>query len=630
MQHLGRLSILAALFLTGLMPASGQSSDMPNAQAQPVAVPGDGLPHPILTDVRVRRAIAYCTNRPALIASVYPFLGGAQQQALLMDTFIPKSYWAYATPSPAYRYPFDPATGRQLLEDAGWTLLSGATYRTNSSGKELALTLTTTNASFRVTWATVLESQLRDCGIRLIRNHTSASWFFGADTGLRRRDFELGAFAWMGEKNPGGRTLYTCDNIPTPANDWSGQNYMGWCNPVADQAIRNATSTLSRTIRQSSYGVAQEEFAKDMVSLPLFNRVDYLATDKNLTGFAPSAGESLYTWNVYSWTLPATTTIVIGLTQEPATLFGPQDFSFVGNLVRSLIYGVGFSNLNYDLQARLYTSVPSVENGGIVTRTISVISGTPVADVGGSILPLAPGMRVRDGAGQEVVYAGGAITMTQAVITGSWHSPLQWSDGSTVLLADLQLWDAISCDPSASLKTFDCAAVTQRTYLNPLTTRVTLVPGYLPFDVTPFMPGAYPSERTLSDGRKLKDVPTGEWINLAEVTRNPIGFGPYRLTSWQSGNRMTFTANPFFTLGAPAMPNVEIRFIGDSNLAANQLITGQIDVLGPQTTPGIESLLSTAAQNGSIATYALPSATWEHLDMNLAVFPKVFLPVIQR
>jgi ABC-type transport system substrate-binding protein len=261
---------------------------------------------------------------------------------------------------------------------------------------------------------------------------------------------------------------------------------------------------------------------------------------------------------------------------------------------------------------------------------VTVNSGNVVTDVDGNIQPLSSGMRVRNGAGQEIVYAGGAITMTQSVITGTLRSPLQWSDGSSVILADLQLWDAISCDATASLDTFGCAAVAQRVYLNPLTTRVTLVPGYLPFDVTPFMPGAYPSERTLGDGRKLKDVPPSEWPNLLEVTRNPIGFGPYRLTSWQLGSRMTFAANPYFALGVPAMPNVEIRFIGASNVAADQLINGQIDVLGYDSTSGVEPTLATAAQSGQITTYAIPSGTWEHIDINLAVFPKVFLPLIQR
>jgi hypothetical protein len=36
-------------------------------------------PHPILSDVRVRQAIAYCTDKAGLLASVYPSLTPAQR-----------------------------------------------------------------------------------------------------------------------------------------------------------------------------------------------------------------------------------------------------------------------------------------------------------------------------------------------------------------------------------------------------------------------------------------------------------------------------------------------------------------------------------------------------------------------
>ena len=96
---------------------------------------------------------------------------------------------------------------------------------------------TTTTAAFRQTWAAVAEQNLLGCGIQMIRQHVPASWWFGDTTGLARRDFELGAYAWVGESDPKGRTLYACDQIPLPSNNWEGQNYMGWCNKTASDAI---------------------------------------------------------------------------------------------------------------------------------------------------------------------------------------------------------------------------------------------------------------------------------------------------------------------------------------------------------------------------------------------------------
>jgi ABC-type transport system substrate-binding protein len=259
------------------------------------------VPHPILSDVQIRKAIAYCTDKDALIASVYPTLTPAERQELVMDTFIPTTSWAYTPPTTTY--PYSPTVGQNLLDTAGWTLPLGAEYRTKD-GKELVLILTTTTSSFRVTYLTVFEAQMKACGIRVIRNHQPASWWFGLTTGLQVRDFELGAFAWVVDQaEPGGRTLYACDQIPLPTNDWSGQNYMGWCNQAASDAIVQASNTqLPQAQRKAFYATFINLFAEDVPSLPLFlhqgsttwEHIDFnLQTFTQETDVTPVAGTVL-------------------------------------------------------------------------------------------------------------------------------------------------------------------------------------------------------------------------------------------------------------------------------------------------------------------------------------------------
>ena len=126
--------------------------------------------------MRVRQAIAYCTDKDGMLAVAHPSLTPEQRQALIADTFIRPTSWAYT--APATTYPYAPATGQTLLDQAGWTLEPGATYRTRD-GKELVLTLRTTTGSFRATVLPVFEAQMRDCGIRVIREHLDPTWFFG-------------------------------------------------------------------------------------------------------------------------------------------------------------------------------------------------------------------------------------------------------------------------------------------------------------------------------------------------------------------------------------------------------------------------------------------------------------------
>lgn len=211
-------------------------------------------PHPILSKLEVRQAIAYCTNRRDLIESVYPFLEDDEKDALLMNTFLPQGHWALAPDDKITVYEFDPEKGKTLLEEAGWTAENDGTVRFNEAGEPLTLKFTTTSAAFRQTWAAVLEQQLlENCGIQIIRTHAPGSWWFGNTTGLQRRDFELGAFAWVGQADPGGTTLYACNQIPLPDNNWEGQNYMaGATKPLAAPYSPPTTSWIGSSALSSS------------------------------------------------------------------------------------------------------------------------------------------------------------------------------------------------------------------------------------------------------------------------------------------------------------------------------------------------------------------------------------------
>ena len=212
-------------------------------------------PHPILSDLKVRQALAYCLDRDALIASVYPYVEDGA--TLLMDSFLPKTHWAYNGPYPTCRM-FDAEKGKALLDEAGWTLPEGESVRVNANGEPLVIKFTTTTAQFRQTWSAVMVQNLADCGIQILAQFVPASWWFGDTTGLARRDFELGAYAWVGQVEPAGRTLYACNQIPLPSNNWEGQNYMGWCNQIANDAIVKATNTLLREDRVAAYDLVPE------------------------------------------------------------------------------------------------------------------------------------------------------------------------------------------------------------------------------------------------------------------------------------------------------------------------------------------------------------------------------------
>ena len=576
-------------------------------------------PHPIWGDVKVRQAIAYCTNRPELIKSVYPFLTEEQQKGLLMDTFLPKNHWA-ATSDGVTVYDFNPEKGKALLKEAGWE--DGA----NKDGAPLFLKFTTTNAAFRQTWATVLEQQLKDnCGITISRTHAPGSWF-GDTTGLARRDFEIGAFAWVGQADPGGVSLYACNQIPLPSNNWEGQNSMGWCNEKASKAIVAANNTLDRAERIKQYAIVQQEFSKDMVSLPLFNRVEAAAANKKLVNFKPNPTE-YYTYNIEDWELPGKDTAVLGFTQEPASLYTLVESAAVATTAAGLLSAKMVTSLDYDYQAVGFTKLPKLGDGATNTD-VDVKAGDMVWSTKGEPIALAKDVEVTDATGATVKWDGTSpLKLKQLTVSFETKPGMKWQDGSPITKADYELGHKTACDKDSGATTFTfCNSV--QTFTQESDTKQTLV--FLPGVQWPtYYTGGFspaPSKQPIESdgpykGKTLADVPAKDWPTLPEVAEKPWSNGPYKITGWEKGQKMTFEANENYYGTAPKIKKIVIQFYADTNAAVAALLTGDVDVLGTETLGAgaeVQTVVDAAAK-GKVQVVTLASPTWEHMDFNLFV-----------
>ena len=609
-----------------------------SACAAPAAVPGAApatggeaassgaeeftTPHPILSDAKVRQALAYCIDRESLIASVYPYVEDGT--TLEMDSFLPKTHWAYGGPYPDMPM-YDPDAGKAMLEEAGWTQADGAPVRTNANGDSLVLKFTTTSAQFRQTWSAVMIQNLADCGVQIIPTYAPASWWFGDTTGLARRDFELGAFAWVGQADPAGRTLYACDQVPLPSNNWEGQNYMGWCNPTASDAIVKANNTLVRDERIAAYNTVQQEFAKDVVSIPVFQRAEAEAWSANLTGILPDATEYATT-NLQEWALAdGGDTIVIGMTQEPDSMWSLVSSMAAQRLVDRPAVGVLYSQYNYDYQPGLQGELSTLESGLATNEAIEVTAGDLVYDATGAPVELAAGVKVFDSEGSEVEYSGeGTVSMNQLTVTYKLN-PFAWSDGTPGSIEDMKLGVAIDCDRDSGATTYEtCDRIgdlaNDITYSDSeLAMTIKWLPGSQSpiYHLYPFF--IYPSQRVLSDGRVLADVPAAEWATLPEIAEQPLSYGAYVVKEWNKGQSIVLEANPYYD-GTVATPNVIYVFVADTNQAVAQLLNGDVDYLDDSTLGAgaeVQTVIDAANSTGNVQYEISASSTWEHIDINL-------------
>ena len=77
-----------------------------------------------------------------------------------------------------------------------------------------------------------------------------------------------------------------------------------------------------------------------------------------------------------------------------------------------------------------------------------------------------------------------------------------------------------------------------------------------------------------------KHILEGKDVRASDFSRRPVGAGPYRLKSWESGSRLTLVASPTYFQGRPHIDEVIYRVIPDSGTMFMEARSGRIDLMG--------------------------------------------------
>lgn len=298
--------------------------------------PNTGDRTPYFADVRVRQAIAH-----ALTVSE-------------PENWLPQEHWAAETYIPPKSYYHNFARAVELLTEAGWVDVNHDFIREytgvggeDSCGREWAIEEGT---PFRVQLllpegdprrTEAMHQILVDLsilGISVEPVTLPPDVFFSNAGPLVTREFDMalynwaalpepdGVSQWLGEDiylhpldlipvhqwelpaplddsaPPPGLTaqIIAVNNIPSSANDYQGQNFSGWCDPVANIALVNAAQTVEVAQRQSYYAYHLTRFAEQLPSIPLFWYTRSVPAQPYVCGVAPSAANGL-TWNLANW-----------------------------------------------------------------------------------------------------------------------------------------------------------------------------------------------------------------------------------------------------------------------------------------------------------------------------------------
>jgi peptide/nickel transport system substrate-binding protein len=318
-------------------------------------------------------------------------------------------------------------------------------------------------------------------------------------------------------------------------------------------------------------------------------------------------------------TLPVQQTLTICLGEEPASLYLYGNLSASARSVLAAIYDGPIDTYSFDYQAVILQKLPRLEDGDALVSAVSVKAGDAVVDADGQPVTLQAGVRLRpSGCVADdciITYDGSSETqMDQMVVNFSLLDGLTWSDGEPLTADDSVYSFELASSPETAGSKFLINHTQAYEAVDALTVQWWGKPGYMD-------PGYVTNFWTPTPRHAWGSFTPAELPGVDPAGRNPIGWGPYIIEEWLSGDGIYLKKNPnYFRAGEglPAFDKIIFRFVADPNLAISQLIAGTCDVLDPSIPLDNQvELLQAFTVNQQLSSKFSTSLNLEQLDLGV-------------
>ena len=248
---------------------------------------GFNLEHPVLQDVRVRRAISQGFSREDLVKGV--LMG---QGVPAFGPFKPGS-WAY---HPALQPPRrDVPAARALLAEAGWTDTDGDGI-VDKNGRPLAFTILTNQGNEqRILTATVIQAQLRDIGVAV--QVRTVEWAAFIREFVDKGRFDAIILGWTLPPDPDCYSVWHSSQARA-----GGLNMIHYRNAEVDKLLEDARSTPDQDTRAALYRRFQEVLAQEQPYCFLYVPYSQSAVQARFQGIAPALAGIMH--NFDTWWVP--------------------------------------------------------------------------------------------------------------------------------------------------------------------------------------------------------------------------------------------------------------------------------------------------------------------------------------
>lgn len=311
-------------------------------------------------------------------------------------------------------------------------------------------------------------------------------------------------------------------------------------------------------------------------------------------------------------------TLVVCLAQEPETLH-PLIPHSASQPILDAIYDGPIDKLNTGYAPVILMGIPTLTDGSAIIQANLVSEGATIVETHGYVTPLTPGIEYRPAGCQSDdcsrTYSGGEVEMDQVIVTYTLRPDITWADGTPLTAQDSEFSYSLRKSPNTSVEQFLIERTATYEAIAPYSAIWTGIPGYLD--------NAYMTHFFLPMPQHLwgQDTPIA-LLSREDANRAPLGWGPYRVDSWNPGRSITLSKNPHYFRapeGLPYFDTIVFRFIGQNSATALAMLkTHECDILDPSIMleDQLEEMLSMHAA-GQIKMSSMVGPAWEHLDFGI-------------
>jgi peptide/nickel transport system substrate-binding protein len=235
--------------------------------------------HPPFDDVRVRRAVNFAINKEPIVKLAY------QGRAVVADSPLPPTQWAYH--APATRYSYDLAAANQLLAQA----IADGKFDPDRVLKLYAPTTPRPYLAEPERVARFLQTALDRAGVK---TELVLQPYAAHNAAVEAGDHDLALFGWIGDNGDPDNFLYVLfDSEYAVAGE--AQNIAFYREPEVDKLLVEAQGRIDEPTRASLYAAVQDRIAADAPWVPIAHSDLVVAGRAELEGVVLSPnGQPIY------------------------------------------------------------------------------------------------------------------------------------------------------------------------------------------------------------------------------------------------------------------------------------------------------------------------------------------------